>query len=397
MRYPVPAVAAALALFVASSSSAAELLYEGFNYTVGDNLTNQTNVASGNQWLRPMNPPGNNQTISATNLGFEGLPDPTGNGLSIPRPAVGSNSENRINIPGRPYTRTSGATLFFSFVMEMTSWTNFAPPAGNPSDTKNDAAAKNVANRKGGFIGGLHGGPASTTTSMSSTNGFAAPVFIRREIDYNQMGTDGTPGTQTGFYEIGIQKSADLTATVEEQEDLFDLDQAFGVGDTVLIVGQYDFVDAAAGGTNDIARLWINPIPGNVAAEANPTVTAPATLVNLGGTLSLETFHTRGDTNTPGGFLLDEVRVGLTFADVLPGEATGDPGDFDGDGDADGEDLLVWQRGGSPNGLVGGDLDEWKTAYGSSTAAAGAVPEPGAIALAALAGLALIARRRAAR
>jgi hypothetical protein len=65
------------------------------------------------------------------------------------------------------------------------------------------------------------------------------------------------------------------------------------------------------------------------------------------------------------------------------------PGDFDVDGDVDGRDFLVWQRG------VGGvhnsaTLAIWKANYGSAgTAAAGGVPEPAGAILVVL-GLALL-------
>ena len=53
-------------------------------------------------------------------------------------------------------------------------------------------------------------------------------------------------------------------------------------------------------------------------------------------------------------------------------------GDFDADGDVDGRDFLVWQRGGSPNGINSGDLALWQSQYGLPPAAAStAMPEPG--------------------
>jgi hypothetical protein len=63
--------------------------------------------------------------------------------------------------------------------------------------------------------------------------------------------------------------------------------------------------------------------------------------------------------------------------------ATQQPGDFNNDGIVDGRDLLLWQRGGSPNPGSASDLTQWKTNYGNSglTAAATAVPEPSSLVL----------------
>ncbi len=57
----------------------------------------------------------------------------------------------------------------------------------------------------------------------------------------------------------------------------------------------------------------------------------------------------------------------------------GVPGDFDGDGDVDGRDFLVWQ----PNPMVG-NLADWQANYGTGnllTAASIAVPEPASLSL----------------
>ena len=69
---------------------------------------------------------------------------------------------------------------------------------------------------------------------------------------------------------------------------------------------------------------------------------------------------------------------------------TGTPGDFDGD--VDGRDFLIWQRGDSPNPLSAGDLAIWQSQYGSPNlvAAAAAVPEPQSLLLLACSSLALI-------
>jgi hypothetical protein len=57
------------------------------------------------------------------------------------------------------------------------------------------------------------------------------------------------------------------------------------------------------------------------------------------------------------------------------------PGDFDVDGDVDGNDYLVWQRGLGTT-YDAADLADWKASYGATAvAASGAVPEPAALSL----------------
>jgi hypothetical protein len=53
-------------------------------------------------------------------------------------------------------------------------------------------------------------------------------------------------------------------------------------------------------------------------------------------------------------------------------------GDYDADGDADGADFLVWQRGGSPDPVSPSDLAVWRGNFGAADLAALgiATPEP---------------------
>jgi T5SS/PEP-CTERM-associated repeat protein len=81
---------------------------------------------------------------------------------------------------------------------------------------------------------------------------------------------------------------------------------------------------------------------------------------------------------------------------VLSGFVPKINGDFDFDGDVDGNDFLIWQRGDSPTPLSATDLAAWRTNFGRTGAAAASrdVPEPsgGALLLSGL--LLLLVRTR---
>jgi hypothetical protein len=104
----------------------------------------------------------------------------------------------------------------------------------------------------------------------------------------------------------------------------------------------------------------------------------------------------------------NDAGAGYSF-DLLFGNATAASADFNADGDVDGHDFLAWQQGlgvgttraagdADGNGTVNAlDLTVWRNQYGftaTSAAAAGAVPEPGALALVLMAAGCLIRRRR---
>lgn len=77
-----------------------------------------------------------------------------------------------------------------------------------------------------------------------------------------------------------------------------------------------------------------------------------------------------------GGFDLDYIAYSLGILTPQPGCGAGD---FDCNKVVDGDDFLLWQRGGSPDGGTQAELDLWETNYGTVyplSAATAAVPEP---------------------
>jgi hypothetical protein len=78
-------------------------------------------------------------------------------------------------------------------------------------------------------------------------------------------------------------------------------------------------------------------------------------------------------------FVIGGTEVGIDDVSIV---LNTQPGDFDADGDVDGRDFLIWQRGMSSDPLSPSDLSDWQTNYGSANfAAATSVPEPTSLAL----------------
>lgn len=106
--------------------------------------------------------------------------------------------------------------------------------------------------------------------------------------------------------------------------------------------------------------------------------------------------------NVAGTFVLrdwaydDEPGVGILAGDTGSPDTT--PGDFDFDGDVDGRDFLLWQRGESLEALSPTDLQDWQENYGAGLLVANttAIPEPVTLGLLAAgsAGVILLRRRR---
>ena len=156
--------------------------------------------------------------------------------------------------------------------------------------------------------------------------------------------------------------------------------------------GNFDLLtvqgNAVLGGTLDVSLInSFVPILGN-------TFTVLETVFgNVSGTFSIEDFPTFSGLTFDVVYNSKSVVLQVITEPVLPG-------DFDMDGDVDGRDFLIWQRGGSPNPMSGGDLADWQANYGAgSLSASVVVPEPGCGVLltgAALAGLGSRRRKRVA-
>jgi hypothetical protein len=156
-----------------------------------------------------------------------------------------------------------------------------------------------------------------------------------------------------------------------------------------------------------------NSLADRAEARFNDWQETPATATAISETNPLETnvltiapgeSFSLGDI---GDFSTEAARAGLGLKFILGEEAafrfgsivlsTSLAGDFDGNSRVDGNDFLLWQRGGSPTPNSAGDLATWRANFGmtAATSAASAVPEPAsALLLMAATGLVALRRRR---
>jgi parallel beta-helix repeat protein len=176
---------------------------------------------------------------------------------------------------------------------------------------------------------------------------------FRGAIDISNEGLTGF----TSDYNIMISR---FNLTIDEEE---------GIEESFDFIGWKDYTDQDAHSLeflpDNYASLFANLAQDNYQLS-------PTSLARDSGTMELAPLvDILGRLRDP---LID--RGAYEFATALAG-------DFDFDGDVDGRDFLIWQRGGSPNTLSAGDLAAWQGNYGVGypVATSVAVPEPPSVVL----------------
>jgi hypothetical protein len=149
--------------------------------------------------------------------------------------------------------------------------------------------AMNVESLGGGFTG--NGVLAGFTTGTGTS--FGTKVDIR-----NNAGASFTLGTSKAGSGTQVFDTNNLLAAT-----------------TIFLVGRYTFNPAAS---DDVAELWINPDPVSFGAFSPP----PPNLATSGGTdlpqIDRFFFRAGSATTTPDKLIVDELRVGTTWAAVTP-------------------------------------------------------------------------------
>jgi autotransporter-associated beta strand protein len=360
----------------------------------------------------------------------DGLLSLTNNGKLFTGPTLfdTNSGRTRISVSGSP-TATSSVTVMDGAQLTLISnsgiytWgagplnlngTGLGPssstgnfPGAIRNDTNLDAEITNDVVLQSDTLIHVQGAASGVTTLSGDVSGVGRLDLTALNSDFNlgRLVLTGTNSYQGGSVVNGGALVAGGASTT-----------AFGTGDVTV----QSFAAGAA------ARIILESGAGNVIDDAailslaggNAALTADDGYAELGagvnetvgglilGGVAQTSFGTYGSTASGATFQDDEYFSGtgvITLAAV-------DDADFDADGDVDGADFLTWQRNvgitpgtanledGDANGdddVDGDDLLAWENQFGTATAAASAVPEPGAALLALLAApLALLARRK---
>ena len=263
----------ALSLVLATARAPAEACFDPFadatvdggtSYAVGGFLFKQVN-SLGTTWFALTNTPTPPATglpvVASGSLSYSGLPSSSGNCISIP---ASTGVMGRLTLG---FTVTSG-TAFYSFLLKVT-----------------DLSGVDTSGTQNNFFAGF----GDTIGNQNATLLRAATRIYTRKAG-------------SGF-NLGVARNSNTPA-----DWAFDTTQR-SLNTVLFVVGCYDY-------GNHTAKLWINPSSSTFGASTAPTATITATAGADLNSNGLRAFVLGCRTNPPPGCLVDELRIGTTWAYV---------------------------------------------------------------------------------
>lgn len=244
--------------------------YGGTTYPAGANLIGQTN-GQAETWFQagPASALTNQPILQSGSLDIPGLLYSSGNRVAF---GGGGGMAARFQI-GTNGSGINSGTVYYSFALKLTNLADLSS--------------------SGVFWAGFNDSTGSQTTTP---NVVAARIYTR---------------AATGGFNFGLSKASSTTS--DWQWDT----AAHTANETIFVVGSYTFNSAST--NDDVSQLWINP-PPTAFGTANPpaaTLTAGSGPDITPGVISSFLIMNRSSAEPAGG-LLDELRVGASWASVTP-------------------------------------------------------------------------------
>jgi len=260
---------------------AAPIFYDSFNYSPPGA---QLQTAGSPDWI--VRVAGEDPKINAGSLNYPGLQTAVGDN-SVIFNGVGPAAGVSGRVLDQTYNISNATTVYYSLTFQVSSILT-----GDWGGTGNW--------QTGSFMMGF-----SQAGSGGLTNpGVGAPLPIRTGDPTNAS------GMADNFQEF--QLGTGVTA-VSPGSRVFDGTRNYLPGQTLFLVLAYTF---GPNTLDDVARLWVNPIPGSAEGANTPVVIATGVTDVLNNQLA--SFFLRNNSVEPASTIVDDLRVGTTWEDVTP-------------------------------------------------------------------------------
>jgi hypothetical protein len=224
----------------------------------------------------------------------------------------------------------------------------------------------------GGF-GGFHGFFGEGFGFAEGQEGQNNPANYSMAFDLRVFGNNGDQAATPVGGAVGLYKSDYEAVYGIDVNNDGDLDDGFDIWNSTFT--------AAVTDNNWTHIVW------NLASGTDPTTNespVPTPVFDDASNIYFQIYFNNGGFGIDADNIIRVDNIGLEF---VPSTAL--PGDFNGDGNVDGRDFLLWQRDTNI-----GNLTDWQSNYGTGgLAAIAVVPEPGSLLLTLLAAAMVGCRR----
>ena len=250
--------------------------------------------------------------VGSPGLTFPGLATTPGtNSIMLDGSGVAQGGAAAAGIAQRSLDQvyTSG-TLYYSLLLNVTAIQNHSGTGSGFTTGVNWA--------NGSFMAGFAQAP-DIAFGGTDAGDAGAPLLIRTSLNdaAQAMASQYPPTYQLG---VGIGNAVPTRTWEGGNNSNQPTDPNFltrpqhAPNETLFIVAAYTF---NPGDNDDFARLWVNPVPGSLESSNTPAVVTPMNQADINQN-RIQAFFFRNNSVEPDALLMDELRVGTTWEDVTP-------------------------------------------------------------------------------